>query len=63
MKAIVNNDACISCGACAATCPGVFEIGPEGTAVAKVAEIPEVEKNAAVDAKNGCPTGAISIEE
>ena len=62
MKATVNKDACIGCGACTVTCPGVFEIGEEGTAVAKVAEVPEEEKNAAVEASEGCPTSAISVE-
>ena len=62
MKATVNKDACISCGACTYTCPEVFEIGEEGTAVAKVTEVPEEVKNAAVEASEGCPTSAISIE-
>lgn len=62
MKASVNKDACIGCGACTVSCPEVFEIGDEGTAVAKVAEVPEDAKNAAVEAKEGCPTSAISVE-
>ena len=62
MKVKVNQDSCIGCGACTVSCPEVFEIGDEGTAVAKVAEVPEDAKNAAVEAKEGCPTSAISVE-
>ena len=62
MKANVNKDACIGCGACTFTCPDVFEIGDEGVATVKVEEIPEEAKNAAVEASEGCPTSAISVE-
>ncbi len=63
MKVTVNKDACICCGQCARTCEAVFEIDEaEGYAVAKVAEVPEAEKNAAQDAVEGCPTGAIVAE-
>ena len=47
MKASVNKDACIGCGACTFSCPDVFEIGDEGFAVTKVSEVPEEAKNAA----------------
>ena len=62
MKANVNKDACIGCGACTCSCPDVFELSDEGFAVAKVAEVPEEAKDAAIEAKEGCPTGAISVE-
>ncbi len=61
MKASVNKDACIACGACTITCPAVFEMGEDG-AVAKVSEVPEDAKDTAIEAKEGCPTGAISVE-
>lgn len=63
MKASVNKEACIGCGACTAVCPEVFEFDDnEGHAVAKVAEVPEEKKDAAIEAKEGCPTSAISVE-
>ena len=62
MKATVNKDACIGCGQCTAICGEVFEIGAEGTAEVKVAEVPEEAKDTCVEAKDSCPTGAISAE-
>lgn len=63
MKAIVNQDACIGCGACAAVCDKVFEVGDEGFAQVKVEAVPEEEKGNVVAAVEGCPTSAISTEE
>ncbi len=34
MRAFVDQDTCIGCGACAATCPEVFEMNEDGKAVA-----------------------------
>ena len=62
MKATVNKDACIGCGACTFTCPEVFELSDEGFAVAKVEEVPEDAKAKCTEAKEGCPTSAISAE-
>ena len=63
MKANVNKDACIGCGACASVCDKVFEIGDEGFATVIVDEVPEEEKENVVAASEGCPTSAISVEE
>lgn len=62
MKVKVNKDACITCGACAAICDEVFEIGDEGVAEVKVTEVNEENKDAVKEAIEGCPTGAISEE-
>ena len=62
MKAIVNQDACLGCGACAAVCDKVFEVGDEGFAKVIVEEVPEEEKENVVAASEGCPTSAISVE-
>ena len=62
MKATVNGNACIGCGACTYTCPDVFELDDNGIAKAKE-EIPESVENAVREASEGCPTSAISIEE
>ena len=62
MKVKVNADACITCGACAAVCDEVFEIGDEGVAEVKVAEVAEENIEAVKEAIEGCPTGAISEE-
>lgn len=62
MKPKVNKDICIGCGACQAIAEKVFEVGNDGLAEAIVDVIPEEEKENAIDAKESCPTGAISIE-
>lgn len=58
MKYVVN-DGCIGCGLCAGTCPEVFSMGDEGVAVATQTEVPEEALEHAVEAKDGCPVGAI----
>jgi ferredoxin len=54
----IDKDKCIGCGACAATCPEVFEMGDDGKS--------HVKTNAKKDAKcikeaiENCPAEAIS---
>jgi len=57
-KISVDTDKCIGCGACAATCPGSFEL-KNGKAHPKKASVANItcEK----DAEEGCPVGAISV--
>lgn len=59
MKLEVNKDLCLGCGACCANAPEVFEIGEDGFANVKVNEVPEEFNEDALDAMDGCPTGAI----
>ena len=63
MKAIVNKEACIGCGACAAICDTVFEIDDEGLSEVKKEDVSKEEEQAVRDAADSCPTGAIEIEE
>ena len=58
MKYVVN-DSCVGCGLCEATCPEVFSLKAEGTAVAIENEVPEGHFDSAAEAKEGCPVGAI----
>ena len=53
------NDTCIGCGLCESTCPEIFSMSEEGTAVAKDVEVPEDQLAAAAEAMEGCPVGAI----
>ncbi|WP_282929899.1 ferredoxin [Anaerococcus sp. Marseille-Q7828] len=58
MKYRVNED-CIGCGMCEATCPEVFSMTDEGVAVAIDEKVAEEYEQAAAEAKEGCPVGAI----
>lgn len=69
MKASVNKDLCIGCGACAAIVPDVFQIGDDGLAEVIIDDkIKEISINESLydevqDAAEGCPTSAIEIKE
>ena len=63
MKAKVNKDACIGCGACAAICDTVFTLDDEGLSELKKEEITEDEEQAVRDAAESCPTAAIEVSE
>ena len=58
MNLKVDKNICIGCGACQAICPDVFEIEDDGLA-AVTGEVTEANKEEALDAKAGCPVGAI----
>lgn len=54
----VDSKKCIGCGACAAICPDVFEIGSDGKSHVKKND----NKIACVkQAKGSCPVNAISL--
>lgn len=61
-KVIVNQDKCIRCGACMYAAPEVFGCGENGESVALV-EFVEDDNKDAIMAMEGCPTGAITLEE
>lgn len=60
MNVSVNKETCIGCGACASTCPEVFEIGEDGKS--QVKENADLTKNdkCIKEAIDGCPVQAIS---
>lgn len=62
MKAKVDPDLCISCGLCTEICSDVFEMGDDGFAHA-VKEVTEDLEESATEARDECPTEAISISE
>ncbi len=62
MKVKVNEEACISCGACEAICPEIFELNDERISTCKKNDITkenEEIKNNVREAMDSCPTGAI----
>ncbi|MBQ3421354.1 MAG: ferredoxin [Romboutsia sp.] len=63
MKAKVNKDACIGCGACQMIAPEVFEINDDGVSEVIMNEVDEDQKDEVKSAVESCPTGAISTEE
>ena len=63
MKVVLNRDACIGCGACAALCEDIFEIDNEGLSKVIKEEVKDEEVELTRDAIESCPTEAISFEE
>jgi ferredoxin len=64
MKAKVDKDLCIGCGACVSICPDVFSFNDEGYAEAVEDKVEEKNVERVEEAIQGCPTEAISeIEE
>ena len=61
MRAFVDHEMCIGCGACAATAPDVFEMNEDGKAVA-VVDTTDENRNAVMDAIDVCPVSAIREE-
>ncbi|MFZ5634123.1 MAG: ferredoxin [Bacillota bacterium] len=59
MKMEVDQDLCISCGACVDLCPEVFNWNNDEKAHAVVDEIPSDLEDQAQEAAEGCPTNAI----
>ncbi len=60
MKMEVDQDLCISCGACVDTCPEVFDWNDQEKAQATVDDIPNNLEDQAQEAMESCPTDAIS---
>lgn len=60
MKMEVDQDLCISCGACVDTCPEVFDWNDDEKAHVLVDEIPSDYADQAQEAMESCPTDAIS---
>lgn len=60
MKVVVNQEACIGCGACVAIADDVFDINDEGLSEVKVEVVPEGKEEDTQEAINSCPTAAIN---
>ena len=62
MKVSVDQDLCVSCGACVDACPEVFEWNDDDKAQASVSEVPGESEDQTQEAAEGCPTNAILID-
>ncbi|MGL5347894.1 MAG: ferredoxin [Peptostreptococcaceae bacterium] len=60
MKAIVDKNTCVGCGACTGICPDVFDMDNDGLAIAIEGEISSELEEAVRDAVDTCPVCAIS---
>ena len=59
MKFKVDQELCVGCGACQATCPEVFKLVDDKSQVI-LNPVPEELEMSAIEAEDGCPMGAIS---
>lgn len=62
MKVYVDQDGCISCGACEGVCPEVFELVDGISSVKEDADL-EGNREGIEQAVNGCPVSVIHMEE
>lgn len=62
MKAIVNKELCIGCGACSAICPAVFELDENYVSKVILESLDDKNKSCAEEAAVSCPVGAITVE-
>jgi len=62
MIAKVDRNKCIGCGSCEAICPEVFRMDGEGLAEVCANPVPAEAEEAAKEAAESCPVGAISLE-
>lgn len=62
MHVFVEDASCIGCTLCASTCPEVFRMTPEGKAEAFCQPDASLQEQTR-EAANGCPTGAIHVQE
>jgi ferredoxin len=62
-KIIIDQEACIGCGACVAVAPELFELNEDNKAEAKI--VNELKEEELIRAKEGaetCPVQAIKVE-
>jgi ferredoxin len=64
MRIHVNRDVCVGAGLCVLTAPLVFDQGEDDGRVTLLTSKPELaEHNAAREATQICPSGAISLSD
>lgn len=63
MKAKVDGDMCTACEDCVQGVPEVFEMGPDGVAVVKVAVVPADKEEATREMAENCPASAIEVSD
>jgi len=61
-KVSVNKDLCVCCGFCYGNCSEVFGMDADGTSKV-IKSLVEDNDDLAISTVEGCPTGALSIED
>jgi ferredoxin len=62
VKVVVDEELCIGSGLCTDICPEVFELNG-GVSTVRSDVVPPKYEEACLAAAEGCPTGALSVEE
>lgn len=62
MSISVDQELCISCGACIDTCPEVFDWNEDDKAHTIVDDVPADMEEQAQEAADSCPTDAIILD-
>jgi ferredoxin len=62
LRVKVDQELCISCGACIDVCPEVFDWNEDDKAYSIVEEVPADAEDQAAEALESCPTNAITEE-
>ena len=63
VKVKVDSEGCISCGACVAICPAVFEFNEENKSIVKKQPETAEEIECVKQSEAACPVKVIYIEE
>ena len=61
MKASIDRENCIGCGACADACPAVFRMADDGFAEVHADPVPADQEAAAQEAADNCPVSVITV--
>ncbi|MBX5488825.1 Ferredoxin [Mycolicibacterium hassiacum DSM 44199] len=63
MKVRVNTDRCVGNGVCEALAPDLFTVTDDGQARVLADEIPDAQRESAMQAVQGCPARALAAED
>ncbi len=62
MKVYIDEKKCDGCGLCDSICPSIFKISKKGKAMTLLEMVPKDMETNASEAKNQCPTYAITFK-